>query len=125
REAIPGEPMPVSRDMLQVLERADRISHLSEGAFDVTVGPVVKLWRRAWRTKQRPPDDVLAEARAAVGFQNLRIDRERSTVTFARGGMQLDFGAIAKGYACDEALAVLKQHGLTSALVEAGGDLAC
>jgi thiamine biosynthesis lipoprotein len=125
REAEPGKPFPISRDLLTVLERADQVSQASDGAFDVTVGPVVKLWRRSWRSKQKPAAAEIANALSKIGFRNVSIDREHSTVTLAQPGLQLDFGAIAKGYACDEALAVLKSKGFSIALVEAGGDLAC
>ena len=125
RDAKPGEPVKISHDLLTVLQRAEAISNASDGAFDVTVGPVVKLWRRSWRSKVKPTQAAIDEALSRVGFQYVSLDREASTATFAKSGMQLDFGAIAKGYACDEALKLLREQGITSALVEAGGDMAC
>jgi thiamine biosynthesis lipoprotein len=125
REAKPDEPAKVSRDLITVLKRAEEISRTSGGAFDVTVGPVVKLWRRSWRSKEKPDQKAIDNALSHVGYQRLVLRPTTSTVTLASPNMQLDFGAIAKGYACDEALKVLAKHGITSALVEAGGDMAC
>ncbi|HEX6986075.1 MAG TPA: FAD:protein FMN transferase, partial [Planctomycetaceae bacterium] len=123
REAVPGKPMPVSRDMRVVLERAERFSELSDGAFDVTVGPVVKLWRRAKRSKQMPTPEQLQEARSLVGYRRIRLDPGASTVTFDRAGIQLDFGGIAVGYACDEIVRIFKERGLPRVLVESSGDV--
>jgi thiamine biosynthesis lipoprotein len=106
------------------LEQSQRLSQLSDGAFDVTVGPVVRLWRRARRTGALPPADALTRAREAVGWQKLQLDARHRTVTLTAPNMQLDLGGIAKGYAADKALGVLKRHGITRALVAASGDIA-
>jgi thiamine biosynthesis lipoprotein len=117
-------PVPVSDELFFVLSRAQEVSRLSGGAFDVTVGPVVRLWRHARRTGQMPDPDKLARARALVGYWNIDLDARGRTVRLAIAGMLLDLGGIAKGYAADEALAVLRRHGITRALVAAGGDIA-
>jgi thiamine biosynthesis lipoprotein len=118
------KPFQVSEELFFVLSRAQEISRLSDGAFDVTVGPVVRLWRRA-RKSQQPPDPAkLAEAHALVGYTNVRLGHVDRTVELLRPGMQLDLGGIAKGYAADEALTVLRRNGIDQALVAAGGDIA-
>jgi thiamine biosynthesis lipoprotein len=117
-------PVPVSDELFFVLSRAQEVSRLSGGAFDVSVGPVVRLWRRARRTGQLPDPEKLARARALVGYRNIDLDARGHTVRLAKPGMQLDLGGIAKGYAADEALKVLRRHGITRALVAAGGDIA-
>jgi FAD:protein FMN transferase len=119
-----GEPVPVSDELFFVLSRAQEVSKKSDGAFDVTVGPIVRLWRRARRAHQLPDAEELAKARALVGYQNIRLDAKTRAVQLLKPGMQLDLGGIAKGYSADEALAVLKKHGITRALVAAGGDIA-
>jgi thiamine biosynthesis lipoprotein len=119
-----GEPVPVSPELFFVLQRGQELAKRSGGAFDVTVGPVVRLWRRARRTQQLPDPAELARALALVGFDKVTLDPEKRTVRLAKPGMQLDLGGIAKGYAADEALAVLKKHGIDRALVAAGGDIA-
>jgi thiamine biosynthesis lipoprotein len=119
-----GSPVPVSQDLFFVLSRAQEVSKLSEGAFDVSVGPIVRLWRRARKTQQLPEPEKLAQARALVGYQNIRLDAKARTVQLLKAGMQLDLGGIAKGYSADAALQVLKEHGITRALAAAGGDIA-
>jgi len=119
-----GDPVPVSEELFLILNKAQEVSKLSDGAFDVTVGPVVKLWRRARRTRKMPDKEQLAKALELVGYDKVKLDFKKHTVQLAKEGMQLDLGGIAKGYAADEAIAVLKKHGLTRALVAAGGDIA-
>jgi thiamine biosynthesis lipoprotein len=119
-----GEPVRVSDDLFAVLARAQELARRADGAFDVTVGPVVRLWRKARQAKQLPDPDELARARALVGYRHVRLDEKARTVQLAKAGMQLDLGGIAKGYAADAALAVLAGHGLSRALVAAGGDVA-
>ncbi len=119
----PGQPAPVSPDLWLMLERSQSLARHTDGAFDATIGPLVNLWRRSRRRLELPPADLLQEARARVGWQNLRLNPRRHTVTFLRPDMRLDFGGIAKGYAADEALAVLRSHGISHALVAAAGDV--
>lgn len=121
-----GEPVKVSDDLFAVLAKAREVSEASGGAFDVTVGPVVQLWRQARRTGQLPDKDELAAALAKVGYKNVQLDPAGKTVKLLTPGMQLDLGGIAKGYAADQALHLLKdKHGITRALVAAGGDITC
>ncbi len=122
RSVASGTPVRVSADLAKLLDRSQAISRDTQGAFDVTVGPLVRLWRRARRRRQLPEEDLLQRARTRSGYQLLTVKGD--TVTFAVEGMRLDFGAIAKGYACDEALAVLRRFGLPAALVDGGGDIA-
>lgn len=124
-EIAPGAAVPISSDMRRVLTESLEISRQTDGAFDVTVSPVVKLWRRSYRSKELPAAGDLQEALANVGWRFVTVDSDESTVTFQRPGVELDFGGIAKGDACDQVLAVLKEKGLSRAMVEAGGDLAC
>jgi thiamine biosynthesis lipoprotein len=119
-----GEPVRVSDDLFFVLSRAQELSRRSGGAFDVTVGPVVRLWRQARKTRRLPDPKELNRARELVGYSMVRLDEKARTVQLLKPGMQLDLGGIAKGYAADAALAVLKKHGIDRALVAAGGDIA-
>jgi thiamine biosynthesis lipoprotein len=119
-----GPPVKVSKDLFRVLAAAQEIAQRSHGAFDVTAGPVVRLWRRARRQHELPEPERLAAALKLVGYDKLRLDPEARTVQLMKPGMLLDLGGIGKGYAADEALAVLKQYGITSALVAGGGDIA-
>jgi FAD:protein FMN transferase len=119
-----GEPTPVSDQLFDVLQKAQRVAELTDGAFDVTIGPVVRLWRRARRAEALPSAEQLAHARARVGWQKLKLDPENRTATLTVSNMQLDLGGIAKGYAADQALEVLKRRGLGHSLVAASGDIA-
>ncbi|MCH5378160.1 MAG: FAD:protein FMN transferase, partial [Planctomycetes bacterium] len=101
-----------------------QLSEKTDGAFDVTVGPFSRLWRRARRQRHLPSAERLAEAKAAVGYRHVRVDAVESRVQLTAAGMRLDFGGIAKGYACDEALVAMRKIGVTRALVNGGGDLA-
>ena len=118
-----GMAAPVSEEMLFILLRSQALAAATDGAFDVTVGPLVNLWRRARRLRALPEAGLLEEARAGVGWRFLEVDARRRTVTFHRKGMRLDFGAIVKGYAADEALRILREEGFPAALIAAAGDL--
>ena len=121
-----GEPVKVSDDLFFVLFQAEQLAKASDGAFDVTIGPVVQLWRHARRTQELPDQKELAAALARVGYKNVELDPARQTVKLLTPGVQLDLGGIAKGYAADEALKVLREkHGIRRALVAAAGDITC
>ncbi len=117
------EAVPVSAEMFTLLDYSAQLSRATDGAFDVTVGPVSRLWRRARRQRQLPAPDRLREALAGVGYQHLELDAAGRKARLAAPGMRLDFGGVGVGYAVDEALTVLKQHGLTRVLVNGSGDI--
>lgn len=117
-------PVKVSEDLYTVLAYGQEVSRRSDGAFDVTVGPIVRLWRIARKTGKLPNEQDLAAARAIAGYRLMKLDPANRTVELLKPGMKLDLGGIAKGYAGDEAIAVLKSHGIRNALFEAGGDVA-
>ena len=123
REAV-GHPMPVSDDLLQVAVAAQRLAEETGGAFDITCGPLTHLWREARKLHQVPDAAAIEAARRRCGYRKLHIDSVRRTIELDLPDMQLDVGGIAKGYAADQALAVLKKLGIHSALVAASGDLA-
>ena len=118
-----GDPVKVSDDLFAVLRKSEEIAKLSDGAFDVSIAPVVRLWRTARKTKQLPNMDALKQALARVDFRKIRLDAERRTVQLLIANMLLDLGGIAKGYTADAVLEVLRRHGITRALVAAGGDV--
>ncbi|HQU43264.1 MAG TPA: FAD:protein FMN transferase [Pirellulales bacterium] len=118
-----GRVVPLGTDLWTVLERSQQLAERSGGAFDVTVGPYVRLWRRARRNKEFPAAERLAEARAAVGYQKLQLDPSRHTAQLLVPGMRLDLGGIAAGYAVDQAMAVLRRHDIRRALIDASGDI--
>jgi FAD:protein FMN transferase len=119
-----GPPVKVSEDLFRVLAAAEQVSTRSHGAFDITVGPVVRLWRRARRRHELPDPERLAAARDLVGYEKVRLDPQARTVQLTKPGMMLDLGGIAKGDAADQALMVLQGFGVTRTLVAAAGDIA-
>ena len=125
RSSEEGAPeVRVSQELWLVLERSQELARATDGAFDVTIGPCAALWRKARREKEFPEADRLESARKKVGYQNLVLNEKNRSARLLRFGMRLDLGAIAKGYAADEALKVLRSFGIKRALVAASGDLA-
>ena len=124
RDAFVG-PVEVSDELLAVLKASVDYSRKTQGAFDITVGPVVELWRRTATDGTKPGEEELAEARARVGYEKLILDEENKTVRFAVEGMKLDLGGIAKGYAVDRAIAEMKKAGAAGGLIDVGGDICC
>jgi thiamine biosynthesis lipoprotein len=120
----PAGPVKVSDDLFYVLSEGQKVAELSDGAFDMTVGPIVRLWRQARKDRLMPDEDERAAALKRVGYRKMRLDPKAKTVDLTVPGMLLDLGGIAKGYAADEGLKVLVKYGITSALVAASGDIA-
>ncbi|PYQ22147.1 MAG: hypothetical protein DMF79_06585 [Acidobacteria bacterium] len=121
--AAGGPPVPVGPDLFAVLDRAQEVARRSGGAFDVTVGPLVRLWRRTLRTGDWPDPDRRTEALSCVGTDKMHLEPAARTVRLDRAGMRIDLGGIAKGYAGDQALRVLRALEVSSALVAVGGDV--
>jgi thiamine biosynthesis lipoprotein len=116
-------PVPVSSDLYDVLAKSLWVSDLSHGLFDVSVGPLVDLWRDARKTKRLPDPGQIAKAKALVDYHNLQLVPAQHAVWLKRAGMLLDLGAIGKGYAADQMLAVLQSQGIPHAMVVAGGEV--
>ncbi len=118
-----GQPQVVSRELFHLLQVSVALSRRTGGRFDVTVKPLSDLWRRARREGKLPAREDLEAHRQLVGYRDLLLNPWTRSVRFRKAGMRLDLGAIAKGYAADEALRVLREAGIERALVEAGGDV--
>ena len=118
-----GPPVAVSEDLFEVLEAAQVLAARTHGAFDVTVGPVSRLWRRARAAGDVPAGAQIEAAARLVGYTRLELSRENRTARLANAGMLLDVGGIAKGYAADQAVRVLSGRGSSRALVALGGDV--
>jgi thiamine biosynthesis lipoprotein len=119
-----GRPVQVGVDLWRVLERALYFSKKSDGAFDMSVGPLVNLWRTARRKRTLPDPDKIREALGRTGYSSIRLDEASQSVELLKSRMRLDAGGIAKGYAIQEALKVLVNLGHKACMVEGGGDLA-
>ena len=117
------EPVEVGPDLWRVLERGQAIAAATGGAFDVTVGPYMRLWRRARESGELPTEERLAKTRPSVGYARLRLDPSRQTVQLLAADMRLDVGGLALGYIADQAVAAAAAAGTPRALVDAGGEI--
>jgi len=115
----------ISDDLFAVLQHSRRYAELSDGAFDVSVSPLVQLWRRAKRLRRMPSREEIENARSLVGSHLWELDDSsgQKRVRLHRARMRFDFGAIAKGYAVDQAFELIQAKGIRSVLVDAGGDM--
>jgi thiamine biosynthesis lipoprotein len=121
--AAGAHPVSVSPETLLLIARALEFGELSGGAFDLTVAPLLRLWRFAEGGGEVPPEKSLRAATALVDFRRVVADRAAGTVYLPKSGTEIDLGGIAKGYVVDRAVDVLRQSGITSASVDAGGDI--
>ena len=110
-------------DLEAVLTFGQRLAQQTNGAFDMTVGPLTRLWRHSRRHGKLPTKSRVAHALEATGHAHLTLDNTHNRARLTHPDMRLDLGGIAKGYGVDEALETLKRHGITTALVDGGGDL--
>lgn len=124
REAA-GKPVRVDPLTFEVLQKSVQFSKLSDGAFDVTVGPLMDLWKAAGEANEPPTEETLAGARAKVGYEKLILDEKNMTVRFAVEGMKVDLGGIGKGYAVDKSVEAMKKRGAIGGMVDLGGNIRC
>jgi len=120
REAGRGEVV-VDQELFAFIEQSTRYSEATDGAFDITVGPLMKAWGFFRGEGHLPERSQLAAARRLVGARHVILDRERRSIRFDSDGIELDLGGIAKGYAVDRAVGILKSRGVTAALISSGG----
>lgn len=114
-------PVPTDPELFQFIAESLRYSRASAGAFDITVGPLMKAWGFFRGEGRMPKDAELQAVHQKIGWQQVRLNAEQQTIQFARAGIELDLGGIAKGYAVDRAVTLLQRHGVTRALISAGG----
>jgi len=119
------EPVKVSEPVFEILQRAVYYGKLTNGSFDITVGPLIDVWQKAADTNTAPEPNQLQKALTEVGFNKIHLDPNNKTVRFGVEGMKLDLGGIAKGYAIDRATDALKQAGAEGGMVDVGGDIRC
>lgn len=119
-----GEWVSVSPYLWDVLLQSKHAFQLSHGCFDVTIGPVAKLWRRARADKAFPDPGLVIKQLKKVNNKALLVDSVRRRVLLSQPDMQLDFGGIAKGYAAQAVIDYLRSVDISHALADAGGDIA-
>lgn len=116
-------PVQVDADTFSVIEKGLAYSQLTDGAFDISVGPIVKLWNIGFPDARIPSAQEISTALPLVGFDKVQLNAEDSTVYLEEKGMQLDLGGIGKGYAADEIADLLRSQGVEHALIDLGGNL--
>src|SRR5579863_8237042 len=116
-----SRPVKVSAELFQLLSACVDYSRQSEGAFDISVGPLMKVWGFYKGTGHLPKRDEVIEALEKVGYRNILLDASTKTVRFGKAGVELDPGGIGKGYAVDRMVDVLRRDGIATALVSASG----
>src|SRR6058998_1483047 len=114
-------PVAVEPELFDFIAECLRYSRDSDGAFDITVGPLMKAWGFFRGGGRVPGDDELVELRSRVGYTHVILDESRRTIRFDRPGVELDLGGIAKGYAVDRVVGLLREQDVVAALVSAGG----
>ena len=115
------KPVQVSADTLEIIRTAVYAAEQTEGGFDVTVGPLVRLWD--FQKKTIPTVGMIDKARELIGYQHIVVDTAASTVYLDKKGVQIDLGGIIKGYAADKAAEVLMKNGIDSGIVAVAGDI--
>jgi len=116
-------PVTVSPDTLYVIDKALQYCALTGGAFDITVGPLVKLWGIGTDNARVPGKNEIEAMLPLVDYRKVFLTKNPNTVFLAEKGMALDLGAIAKGYAADEAVRILRDHGVSRAIIDFGGNI--
>jgi len=122
----PDQAIPISDDVYQLLQLSTYLNSISEGAFDITVGPLMKVWGFYSDNKGvRPDESAILAALDDVGSDKISIDDNKNVLKIANPRIELDFSAVAKGYIVDRAAEVLKTGGVKNAIIDAGGDVLC
>ena len=116
-------PVMVSPDVFEVIETALLFAALSDGAFDPTIGPLVKLWDIGGENQRVPSQEEIDEVLPLVNWRDVELNRNNSTVFLRNPGMILDLGAIAKGYAADEAAVIIRNERIPMAIIDLGGNI--
>ncbi len=123
RAGAGAQPVQVSAPMYDILLRSKKAFELSRGKFDITMGPVTRLWRQARKQLRFPqPAEVIARL-ALTGFNKIVFDTVQRTVRLTQAGMQLDLGGIAQGYIAQKVADFLRQKKIENALIDVSGDI--
>lgn len=117
------KPINVSKDVFRLIESGKDHSQLADGLFDISVGPLTKLWHIGFPDARKPEQSEIDQVLPLIDYKNIALDQENQTVFLTEKGMKLDLGAIAKGFITDEVVSVLKEAEVTSAIVDLGGNI--
>lgn len=112
-------------EVFSLIKKAGIFYGITDGRFDITVAPLAIIWKDALKENKIPSEGEIKSALELVGFDKISLDNESKNIKLMKKGMQVDFGAFAKGYAVDCAIKELKEKGIDSAIINAGGDIYC
>ena len=115
------KPVRVSRETVDIIEKALYAADKTAGAFDISIGPVAQLWD--FHAQTMPGEKALREKLRLVGYRDIVVDKTASTVSLRKKGMMIDLGGIAKGYAADRAAEIIKSRGIKAGIIAAAGDI--
>ncbi len=115
-----SHPVKISSELFNLIQQSIKFSELSNGAFDITFASVGKLYD--YRKKIKPTKKEIIKNLKSINFKNIKLNLKNKSIFFSQTGIQIDLGGIAKGHAVDNAINILQQHGITQAMVSAGGD---
>jgi FAD:protein FMN transferase len=118
-------PVKIEPRLFQLFSRCAELNKKTCGAFDITVGPLMHAWGFADRKPQMPERDILESARRVVGMHNVELSEENCSIRFKRPAVQLDLGGYGKGYAIERAIGILRENGITSAMLHGGTSSVC
>ncbi len=118
--AAGGTPVTVHPEIIQMIETSIRYSRLTEGSFDITVGPLIDLWGIGTDHERVPSDTEIKDKLALVGYDRIELDETANSVRLQGKGMALDLGAVAKGFATDEVLAIFQKYKIKNGLISLG-----
>ena len=116
------EGVKVSKNTFDVINTGLNYSKLANGAFDITVGPLVKLWEIGFTDARVPSHEEISKALELINYEDVELNEEQLTVKLTKPGMMIDLGGIAKGYAADTAIKILKEHGNQHAIINLRGE---
>lgn len=117
------KPVKVDPELFNLIKRAIGISELTDGAFDITYASMDRIWKFDGSMKEMPSEEAIEASVEKVGYQNIILDQENSTVFLKKPGMKIGFGAIGKGYSADKAKKLLMEHGVPAGIINASGDM--
>lgn len=116
-------PVKVDKELFNLIERSLTISSLTDGAFDISYASMDRIWKFDGSMTEQPSEEKITESISLVGFKNIILDKNKSTVYLSKKGMKIGFGAIGKGYAADKAKALLVQNKVSAGIINAAGDM--
>ncbi|MFH1772060.1 MAG: FAD:protein FMN transferase [Candidatus Omnitrophota bacterium] len=121
-------PFDVSPEMIEVIDLAKQVYEYTDGSFDVSCGEIYRFWKEVIAKKnisKLPPKSEIDKLKELCGMRFIDINKDAKTIAIRKKGLKIDLGGIAKGYMADKAVQKLKEHGIESALINAGGDIYC